>query len=71
VRFAYVASLRVEGKETHILCKPKTLPTQEMRQPATKYRRWEIVFVVWTENDSLSASPPSPLIPWPFSSNGR
>jgi hypothetical protein len=26
VRFAYVASSRVEGKQTHTLCKPKTLP---------------------------------------------
>jgi hypothetical protein len=26
VLFALVTSLRVEGKQTHILCKPKTLP---------------------------------------------
>jgi hypothetical protein len=28
VRFAYITSLRVEGKQTHILCKPKTLGTE-------------------------------------------
>jgi hypothetical protein len=45
LRFAYVTSLRVEGKQTQILCKPKTLLTQELRQRATKYRRWEIMLI--------------------------
>jgi hypothetical protein len=35
--FAYVTSFRVEGKKMRILCKPKPLPTSEMRQRATKY----------------------------------
>jgi hypothetical protein len=62
VRFAHVTILRVEGKNT-ILCNPKTLPTQELRQRATKYCRWEIMFVVWTVYASLSATPPKPSEP--------
>jgi hypothetical protein len=62
VRFTYVTSLRVEGKQTHVLCKPKT-STQEMRQRATKYCHWEIMFIVWTVYAPLSAAPPTPLIP--------
>jgi hypothetical protein len=45
VRFACITSLRLEGKQTHILCKLKTISTQELRQRATKYCRWEIMFV--------------------------
>jgi hypothetical protein len=71
VRFAYVTNLRVEGKQTHILCKPKTLPTYELRQRDTKYCRWEIMFIEWTLYTPLPATPPTPLIPFPFSSNGR
>jgi hypothetical protein len=71
MRFAYVISLRVEGKQTPILCKPKTLQTQKLRQRATKYCRWEIMFIVWTVYASLSAVSPSPLIPLPSTSNGR
>jgi hypothetical protein len=41
-----------------------------MRQRATKYCRWEIMFIVWTVYVSLSAAPPTPLIPMPFTSNG-
>jgi hypothetical protein len=67
VRFAYVTSLRVEGKQTHIICEPQTLPLSELRQRATKYCRWEIMFVVWTVYAFLSATP---LIPLPFISNG-
>jgi hypothetical protein len=66
VRFAYVTSLRVEGKEMHILCKANILPTQEMRQRAPLGNN---VFV-WSVDDSLSAIPPTPLIPVPFTSNG-
>jgi hypothetical protein len=44
VRFAYVTSFRLEGKQTHMLCEPKTLPTKELGQRATKYCRWEIMF---------------------------
>jgi hypothetical protein len=47
VRYAYVTSLSVEGKQTHILCKPKTLPTYELRQRTTTYCHWEIKFIVW------------------------
>jgi hypothetical protein len=59
VRLAYVTSLWVEGKQTHILCKPKTLPTQEIRQRDTKYYRWDIMFIVRTVYASLSATPPT------------
>jgi hypothetical protein len=71
VHFANVTSLRVEGKQAHILCKPKTLPTKELIQRATKYCRCEIIFTVWTEYAALSATAPTPLIPLPFTSNGR
>jgi hypothetical protein len=65
VRFAYVTSLQLE---THILRNPKTLPASELRQRATKYCRWEVMFVVWTVFASL---PATPLIPLPIISNGR
>jgi hypothetical protein len=68
VRFAYVTSLQAEGKQTHILCEPKTLLTWELRQRATNYCRWEIMFIVWTVYASFSATP---LIHLPFTSNGR
>jgi hypothetical protein len=58
--FAYVTSLRVERKQTHILCKPKTSRTQELRQRDTKYCRWEIMFIVRTVCGSLYAIPPNP-----------
>jgi hypothetical protein len=32
VHFTYVTSLWVEGKQMHVLSKPKTLSAQEMRQ---------------------------------------
>jgi hypothetical protein len=67
MRFAYVTSLRAEGKQTHILYKPKTLATQEMRQRATKYCHWEIMLIVYTVHAPLSATP---LISLPFTSNG-
>jgi hypothetical protein len=70
VRLAYVTSLWVEGKQVHVLCKPKTLSAQEMRQWATKYCCWEIMFIVWTVYASLFAAPPTPLIPLPLTSNG-
>jgi hypothetical protein len=65
-RLAYVTSLRVEGKQTHILCKPKTLPTKEMRQRATKYCSWEIMFIVCTVHASLNDTPPTALIHLPL-----
>jgi hypothetical protein len=61
VRFVYVSSLRVEGRQTNILCKPKTLTTYELRQRATKYCRWEIMFVIRTVFALLSATPPALL----------
>jgi hypothetical protein len=70
VRFVYVTNLRVEGKQTHILCETKTLSTQEMRQWATRYCRWEIISRIWVVYASLSASPPTSLISLPFTSNG-
>jgi hypothetical protein len=73
LRFAYVTSLLIEGNETHVglLRNPKTLPRQELRQRATKYCRWETMFIVWTIYSSLLATPPTRLIPLPFISNGR
>jgi hypothetical protein len=68
VRYAHVTTLLVEGKQTHIPCKPKTLPTQEMRQWATNCCGWEIMLKVWTENASPSARPSNPM-PLPFTSN--
>jgi hypothetical protein len=32
VRLAYVTSLRTEGKQTHVLCNLKTLPTKELKE---------------------------------------
>jgi hypothetical protein len=58
VRFAYIITLSEEGKHTHILCEAKTLPTKEPRQQATKYCRWEIIFVAWTVYAYLSATLP-------------
>jgi hypothetical protein len=69
VRFGCVTMLRVEGKQTHILRKPKTLATREMRQRATKYCHWEIMFTVWAVYASLNASPLAPLILLSFTSN--
>jgi hypothetical protein len=66
VRFAYVTNLRIEGKQTHILCNPNTLPIQEPRQRATKYCSWEIMFIVWAIYASLPATPSAPLITVPF-----
>lgn len=45
VRFAYSNNVRVEIKQT--LCKPKTLPVQELRQRPTEYCRWETKFFAW------------------------
>jgi hypothetical protein len=72
VHFAYVTSFWVEGNQTHIglQCKPKTLPTKELRQRATNYCRWEIMFIVWTVGLYASLSATSP-IPLPFTSNGH
>jgi hypothetical protein len=70
VRFAYVTSLRMKGKRTHVPCKPKTLPTYEVAQRAEKYCHWEIMFVVWTECASLSATPSNSLIHLPCTYNG-
>jgi hypothetical protein len=70
VRFAYVTSLWVEGKQTHVLCKLKTLLKQETRQRAAKNRRREIMLREWTVCASLSAAPPTPLFPCLFLSNG-
>jgi hypothetical protein len=67
VRFAYVTSSRVEGKQTHIyVCKPKTLLIYELRQRATKYCRREMILKVWTLYASLSATPPNPSDPIAF-----
>jgi hypothetical protein len=66
VRFAYVTCLRVEGKQIHILRERKTLPTQELRQRATKYCSWKIMSKGWTVHASLSATPPASLIPLPL-----
>jgi hypothetical protein len=54
----------------NVLCKPKTLATDELRQRATKYWRWEIMSIVRIVYASLSVAPPTPLIPLPFTCNG-
>jgi hypothetical protein len=59
VSFINVNSLRTEGKQKHVLCKPKTSPAQEMRQRAQMYCRWEILFTVFTVHASLPATPPT------------
>lgn len=52
----------VEGKQTHTLHNSNTLPTQEMRQRATKYCHWEKTSVVWTMCATLSAVPSIPCL---------
>jgi hypothetical protein len=71
VSLAYVTSLRVEGKQTHILCKSKTLSTQEMRQRTRKYCRWEIMFLYEQYMLPYLLPLPTPLIPLRFASYGR
>lgn len=44
VRSAYVTILLVVGKQTHAVCKPKALLTQEMRRRPKKYCSWEIIY---------------------------
>jgi hypothetical protein len=66
LRFACVINLQVEGKETPVLCEKKTLQIQELKQRAAKYCRWELMFVLWTVFACLSATPPIPVIPLPF-----
>lgn len=53
----------------YVLCKPKTLRTQELRQRAAKYCCLEIMFIAWAVHATLTAAPPTPLIPLPFASN--
>jgi hypothetical protein len=71
VHFAYVTSSWIEGKQMHLLCKPNTLPSQEVRQRAMKYCHWKIMLKVWRVCASLSATPSIPLIPLPFTSSRR
>jgi hypothetical protein len=66
VRFAYVTSVCVEEKQTHIQCKPKALPMQELRQRATMYCHWEIM-----DRCHLICFPPPPPITLQFAYNGR
>jgi hypothetical protein len=53
----------------HVLCKPKILSTQEVRQLAPKYCSWEMVFKVWTVSVSIIANAPISLFLLPFNSN--
>jgi hypothetical protein len=71
MHFTHVTSFMVEGTQTYILRKPKISPIYELRQRTTKYSQWEIMFIMWTVNASVPATPPAPLIILPFSSNGR
>jgi 1,2-phenylacetyl-CoA epoxidase PaaB subunit len=59
MRFVYAISLWVQRKQKHVLCKPKILSTQTMRQRAraAKYCRLQIMFTVWTVYVSSSAAP--------------
>jgi hypothetical protein len=68
VRFAYVTSLRVEGKQTHILCRPKILPTGTETARNKLLPLGNNVYSMDSTYASLSATP---LIPLPFTSNGR
>jgi hypothetical protein len=61
VRFAYATSLRVEGKQTHMLCKSKPIETKQLRQRATKYCRWEIFFFRMDSVCFLTLHPSQPL----------
>jgi hypothetical protein len=65
VRFAYITCLWVEVKQVHIIHKPKHL-----RQWTTKYFHWEIMLIVWTVYASLPATAPTPLTPFPLTSDG-
>lgn len=38
-----------------------------MRQRAAKYNYWETLLMLWTENASISATPPTLLITLTFS----
>jgi hypothetical protein len=60
VCFAHVTSLRKEGKQTYILCKPNTLMAYELRQRATKYCRREIMFSM-DSTCLLTCHPSQPL----------
>lgn len=75
VHFSCVTSLRVEGKQMlTAYCVNQSYyrhgKTQKLRQRGTKYCRWEIMLKVRQENASLRVTPPTPLIPLPFTSNG-
>jgi hypothetical protein len=67
VCFAYVTSLRVEWKQMHILCKPKTLP----ETVSYKLLPLDKMFIVWVVHASLSAAPHNSLIPLSSSSSSR
>jgi hypothetical protein len=60
-RFAFVACLRVVGKQTRLLCKPNTLPTLALGQRATKYCRCEGIFTGRTVCALASAACPNSL----------
>jgi hypothetical protein len=51
---------------SHILLQTKDISTLELRQLATKYCSWQIMFAEWTVHASLSATPPSTLIRFYF-----
>jgi hypothetical protein len=55
MNLTYVTNMRVEEK---IICYVNQ--KHYLRQRATKYCCWEIRFIVWTGNASLSAVPPTP-----------
>jgi hypothetical protein len=71
VRFAYVTSFRVEGEQTQARCVwIEGVTGIETETAATKYCRWGVMFIVCTVYVLLAALP-APLIPLPFTSNGR
>jgi hypothetical protein len=65
VRIANVTTLCVEGKQKLIFCKAKS-STQEMRQRATKYCRWGVLFIAWAVIVTLRTTSHE----LPFTSNG-
>lgn len=52
MRYAFIASFR--GRK-HVLYKLKILPIYELRQRATKYCGWEVMFLVCTVYASFPA----------------
>jgi hypothetical protein len=62
--FTYITVLWVVGEQMHVLCKPKALPTLNIKLNAALMLK--LMFTDWTLHASLSAIHLTPLIPLPF-----